>query len=186
MDNIEKAYTQHAQDVYRYLLSLAHDEELAEELTQETFFRAMRTIGNYDGSCKLSVELYFPVSANGVGGEDKNADIVELEIREVERAEGTLKSRTIYRNGEEVKMLYCSLTKTLRERILSRKLSEEGDENYSSFICFNRYEEEHEPQEMEIYYLPEGISRSDERLSDEEFDAWMQEKAELIWKSEFN
>lgn len=57
MDDIEKAYTQHAQDVYRYLLSLSHDEALAEELTQETFFRAMRTIGNYDGSCKLSVWL---------------------------------------------------------------------------------------------------------------------------------
>lgn len=57
MDAIEKAYTQHAQDVYRYLLSLSHDEDLAEELTQETFFRAMKTIKNYDGSCKLSVWL---------------------------------------------------------------------------------------------------------------------------------
>lgn len=57
LNDIEKAYTQHAQDVYRYLLSLSHDEDLAEELTQETFFRAMRTIGNYNGSCKLSVWL---------------------------------------------------------------------------------------------------------------------------------
>ena len=57
VDSIEKAYTLHAQDVYRYLLSLSHDEDLAEELTQETFFRAMRTMGNYDGSCKLSVWL---------------------------------------------------------------------------------------------------------------------------------
>ena len=54
---IESAYEQHAKDVYRYLLSLSHDECLAEELTQETFFRAMRTIGSYDGSCKLSVWL---------------------------------------------------------------------------------------------------------------------------------
>lgn len=57
MDRIEKAYTQHAREVYRYLLSLSHDEDLAEELTQETFFRAMRTIGSYEGSCKLSVWL---------------------------------------------------------------------------------------------------------------------------------
>lgn len=57
MDDIGKAYAQHAQTVYRYLLSLSHDEDLAEELTQETFFRAMRTIGSYDGSCKLSVWL---------------------------------------------------------------------------------------------------------------------------------
>lgn len=57
LKEIEQAYVQHAQDVYRYLLSLSHDEDLSEELTQETFFRAMRTIGSYDGSCKLSVWL---------------------------------------------------------------------------------------------------------------------------------
>jgi len=57
LDDIEQAYELHAQDVYRYLLSLSHDEDLAEELTQETFFRAMRTIGNYNKSCKLSVWL---------------------------------------------------------------------------------------------------------------------------------
>lgn len=55
--NIEKAYIEHAQYVYRYLMSLSHNEDLSEELTQETFFRAMRTIDNYDGSCKLSVWL---------------------------------------------------------------------------------------------------------------------------------
>lgn len=55
MKDIERAYELHAQDVYKYLLSLSQDEDLAEELTQETFFRAMGTIGNYNGSCKLSV-----------------------------------------------------------------------------------------------------------------------------------
>ncbi len=57
LKEIEKAYTQHAKDIYRYLLSLTHDEDLSEELTQETFFRAMRTMDRYDGSCKLSVWL---------------------------------------------------------------------------------------------------------------------------------
>ena len=57
MDEIERAYTQHAKEVYKYLLSLSHNEDLSEDLTQETFFRAMRTIGNYNGSCKLVVWL---------------------------------------------------------------------------------------------------------------------------------
>lgn len=57
MHEIESAYTQYAQEVYRYLLSLSRNEDLAEELTQETFFRAMRTMKNYDGTCKLSVWL---------------------------------------------------------------------------------------------------------------------------------
>ena len=57
LEDIEKAYMQYAKDVYRYLFGLCHDRDLAEELTQETFFRAMQTSGNYDGSCKLSVWL---------------------------------------------------------------------------------------------------------------------------------
>lgn len=42
LKEIEKAYTYYAKDVYRYLLSLTQDEDLAEELTQENFLRAMR------------------------------------------------------------------------------------------------------------------------------------------------
>ena len=57
LDEIERAYNLHAQDVYKYLFSLSRSAELSEELTQETFCRAMRTIKTYDGSCKLSVWL---------------------------------------------------------------------------------------------------------------------------------
>jgi RNA polymerase sigma-70 factor (ECF subfamily) len=57
VEEVERAYNLHAKDVYRYLLSLSRDEDVAEELTQETFFRAMRTVGSFDGTCKLSVWL---------------------------------------------------------------------------------------------------------------------------------
>ncbi len=57
LKQIEQAYIQHSKDVYKYLLSLSHDENLSEDLTQETFFRAMRTIHRYNGNCKLSVWL---------------------------------------------------------------------------------------------------------------------------------
>lgn len=52
LDNIEAAYRQYAQDVYKYLFSLSYNADLSEELTQETFLRAMKTMENYDGSCK--------------------------------------------------------------------------------------------------------------------------------------
>ena len=55
--NIEQIYKDHAQSVYRYLLSVTHDTDVAEELTQETFYRAIYSIDNFDGSCKLSVWL---------------------------------------------------------------------------------------------------------------------------------
>lgn len=56
-DRIEEIYKEHARSVYRFLLSLSHDADTAEELTQETFYRAVYSIGKYDGSCKISVWL---------------------------------------------------------------------------------------------------------------------------------
>jgi len=56
-DHIEAIYKEHARSVYRFLLSLSHDADTAEELTQETFYRAVCSIDKYDGSCKMSVWL---------------------------------------------------------------------------------------------------------------------------------
>ena len=57
MDNMDEIYRRHAQTVYKFLLSLCGDGDLAEELTQETFYQAIRSIHRFDGSCKLSVWL---------------------------------------------------------------------------------------------------------------------------------
>ena len=38
-------------------LAQCRDADLAEELTAETFYQAVRSIGRYDGSCRLSVWL---------------------------------------------------------------------------------------------------------------------------------
>ena len=50
-------YRQHAQTVYKFLLSQTRDPGLAEELTQETFNQAVRSIDRFDGKCKVSVWL---------------------------------------------------------------------------------------------------------------------------------
>ena len=57
MQDMEEVYRQYARTVYRYLASLCHDPELAEELTQETFCQAIRTVDGYDGSCRMSTWL---------------------------------------------------------------------------------------------------------------------------------
>ena len=57
MQKMDEIYQQYAQTVYRYLLSLTRDADLAEELTRETFYQAIRSIDRYNGSCKLSTWL---------------------------------------------------------------------------------------------------------------------------------
>ena len=56
-DSMEQVYVQHAQMVFRYLCAQTNDPQLAEELTQETFYQAVRSCENYDGSCKVSTWL---------------------------------------------------------------------------------------------------------------------------------
>lgn len=46
---IEKLYRVYYMDVYSYLMTLVKDAHEAEELTQETFFRAMRSKSAYQG-----------------------------------------------------------------------------------------------------------------------------------------
>lgn len=57
MLSIEDVYRENSRKVYRYLLSLTHDAGLSEELTQETFYQAVKSIERFDGSCKVSTWL---------------------------------------------------------------------------------------------------------------------------------
>lgn len=57
LEDLQEVYRQHAQTVYKFLLSQCGSEDLAEELTQETFYQAVRSIQRFDGTCKLSVWL---------------------------------------------------------------------------------------------------------------------------------
>ena len=55
--DIEKLYREYFAPVYRYTLSLVHDPDMAEEITQETFFRALKKINDYRGEASLKVWL---------------------------------------------------------------------------------------------------------------------------------
>lgn len=54
---IEKLYQLYFHDVYRYLCALTRSGDLAEELTQETFFRAMKALDRFKGDCDVRVWL---------------------------------------------------------------------------------------------------------------------------------
>lgn len=54
---METLYRQNAEIVYHFLYKMCGDRKLAEELTQETFLQAYKSIDCFDGSCKISVWL---------------------------------------------------------------------------------------------------------------------------------
>lgn len=57
MQNIEEIYEEYSNTLYKYLFCLTHDEEVAEDLTQDVFAIAMDKIDTFKGQCKLSVWL---------------------------------------------------------------------------------------------------------------------------------
>lgn len=57
MQDIEEIYEEYFNSVYKYLLCLTHDANLSEELTQETFCKAIEKIHTFKGNSKISVWL---------------------------------------------------------------------------------------------------------------------------------
>lgn len=53
----ESIYSQYFRDVYLFVLSLSRNEKIAEEITQETFFKALKNIDTFNGNCKINVWL---------------------------------------------------------------------------------------------------------------------------------
>ncbi|MDO5399461.1 MAG: RNA polymerase sigma factor [Eubacteriales bacterium] len=66
MTEFSEVYSRYFADVYRYCLSLCRDEGMAEELTQETFFKALQSIDTFQGRssvyvwlCQIAKHTYF-------------------------------------------------------------------------------------------------------------------------------
>ena len=54
MQDMKKIYEEYCEVVNKYLFCLTKNYDIAEELTQETFYRAVKRIGTYKGDCKIS------------------------------------------------------------------------------------------------------------------------------------
>ena len=52
-DSFDQIYQDYFEPVYRYVLSLSGNHRIAEEITQETFFRAMRSLDRFQGKSSL-------------------------------------------------------------------------------------------------------------------------------------
>ncbi|MBQ2956896.1 MAG: sigma-70 family RNA polymerase sigma factor [Clostridia bacterium] len=57
MTEFERIYREHFNTVYGFLMRLCRSAPLSEELAQETFFRAMRSLNRFDGRCRIEVWL---------------------------------------------------------------------------------------------------------------------------------
>ena len=54
MLSMEEVYQEYSNMVFKYILMKTNNEDVAEELTQETFYQAVRSADKYDYSCKVT------------------------------------------------------------------------------------------------------------------------------------
>ncbi|MBE6541042.1 MAG: RNA polymerase sigma factor [Ruminococcaceae bacterium] len=80
MKEFEKLYEAYFSDVFKYLRSLARDEDLAEEITAETFFRAMRSLSSFRGECDVKVWLLRIAKNTYFTHLSKNKRLAELDL----------------------------------------------------------------------------------------------------------
>ena len=57
VQDFDEIYSQYFSEIYKFVLSLCQNPALAEEITQETFFKALKNIDGFKGNCKLSTWL---------------------------------------------------------------------------------------------------------------------------------
>lgn len=84
MSEFDEIYRLYAEDVYRFLLRISGSADIAEELTSETFYKAVKSIDSYRGDCKMSVwlisigkNLYFDYLKKA---ERKNCSLEDCEL----------------------------------------------------------------------------------------------------------
>lgn len=66
MWDFDEIYAEYFSEVYKFVLVLCRNHELAEEITQEAFFKALRSIEKFDGRsnigswlCKIAQNAYY-------------------------------------------------------------------------------------------------------------------------------
>ncbi len=57
MTEFEDIYNNYFKDIFLYIFSLSGDKHIAEDITSETFMKAVKSIDNFKGNCDIRVWL---------------------------------------------------------------------------------------------------------------------------------
>ncbi len=78
----QEIYEMYFKDVYLYILTLSNNEDIAEEICQETFFKALKNIDNFKGECKVYTwlcQIAKNTFLNYIKKESRNVSLYDVE-----------------------------------------------------------------------------------------------------------
>lgn len=88
MTDFDKIYSEYFKDVYLYIRRLSADEQIAEEITAQTFYKALKSIDNFRGECNVRVWLCQIAKNSYYSYLDKNKRLESLDDKCVMAEEG--------------------------------------------------------------------------------------------------
>lgn len=110
MQDMEQIYEQYFETVNKYLFCLTRNNDIAEELTQETFYKAVKKIDTYKGECKISVWLCQIAKNSWYDYCKKNKKVIRLEEELLEIQSDETTEEKVISNDEKIS-LYRKLQK---------------------------------------------------------------------------
>lgn len=128
MTRFEELYRAYFNDVYRYIRRLSGDEGVADEITSETFFKAMRGLDGFRGDCdprvwlcQIAKNCYFTYLKSASRTENmEDAKLVELPSPEPTAEELCLRREEVSR----VRTVLHTLPEPYKEVFMWRVLAE--------------------------------------------------------------
>ena len=128
MTEFEKIYRAYFDDVYRYIRRLSGDENTAEEITSETFFKAMRGISGFRGDCDVRVWLC-QIAKNCYYSHLKKAkhtdSIDDTALAELPSEESTVEEQYVNReDAERIRTVLHTLPEPYKEVFMWRVFAE--------------------------------------------------------------
>ncbi len=79
MTGLEEIYSYYFKDVYFFIYSLSKDKHIAEDLTSETFVKAIKAIESFKGDCDIKVWLFQIAKNLYYSYLRKNKNLIELD-----------------------------------------------------------------------------------------------------------
>ncbi len=104
MQDMEKIYEQYFEIVNKYLFCLTHNNDISEELTQETFYKAVKKIDTYKGECKISVWLCQIAKNLWYDQCKKNKKVISLDEELLEMQSNETTEEKVISNDEKMSL----------------------------------------------------------------------------------
>jgi len=76
---LEEIYNNYFKDVYFFIYSLSKDKHIAEDLTSETFIKAIKSIESFKGNCDIKVWLFQIAKNSYYSYIRKHKNLIELD-----------------------------------------------------------------------------------------------------------